>query len=129
MKLMLNTVLAVVFAATSPFAMADTSTGVPSGEYRAKKEQLQAECQANPERCAQVKEDLRAEAEERCRADPEKCVETKQRREEARTQVISKCQAEPEKCAEAAPQVKERRDTRQDARRGAARAKSLENTP
>lgn len=73
-------------------------------------EEVEKRCQANPERCAQIKEDAQKRREEwkkKCDADPKACEEKKAQLQRRRAERKQKCDADPKACEERKAQRKE----------------------
>ncbi len=59
-------------------------------------------CKANPEKCKQLREQMR----EKCAADPVAC---EQKKAQIKERIREKCQADPEACKEKAGQMRQHR--------------------
>jgi Skp family chaperone for outer membrane proteins len=66
--------------------------------------QLEAACQQNPDKCAE----LRAQAQAKCAEDPTACAARKEKLAERAAKLKEKCDANPEQCAERKAKMQQR---------------------
>lgn len=94
--------------------------GGPGG--RMSPEEREKLCNANPEKCAKIKEEMskRKEMHEACQADQasEKCKgmrqQEREQREKFRNEMRKKCDADPKACEEKKEKLRERMDERHE---------------
>ena len=95
----------------------------PGPGQRPSAEEMEKRCQANPEKCAQMKakmEERRQEFKQKCDADPKACEEKKAqikaKMEERREEFKKKCDADPKACEEKKAQMKAKMEDRREMR-------------
>jgi len=95
MKILRSFVMTVVWCCSMHTAYADEAPAHP---------QLDAACQQNPDKCAELQAKLKA----KCDADPAACEARKQQMAERAAKWKEKCDANPEQCAARKAQLQQR---------------------